>query len=478
MRIEELIKLIEKRKISGITSNSKLVKKGFVFVAVKGAKDDGGRFIAEALSRGARFIVCDPTLRAAKSGREVFIKVKDTRLALSRLASSFYRNPSAKIKVIGVTGTNGKTTVTYLLEALLKEARLVPAVIGTVNYRFKGQAIPAKNTTPGALELQSMLAQMVKRGVDYAAMEVSSHALAQERTGNIDFHSAIFTNLTQDHLDYHKTLDNYFQAKTKLFKNMSPESFVVLNNDDSYGVKLKKITPAKIITYGIRNKAVVMAKDIRFDTRFTEFNLCFREKTTRFRIKLIGRHNVYNVLAAASWGLKQGLNLKIIKSAFEKFSSVPGRLERIDSEKGFSVFIDYAHTDDALKNVLCALRQLSPKRIITVFGCGGERDRLKRPKMGRVVSRLSDFAIVTNDNPRSEQPGAIASQIEKGIMKDNYCVVLDRRKAIRKSLSMAKAGDIVLLAGKGHESYQILKDKTIHFKDQEEVKICLRSLNY
>ena len=479
MRIEEIIELIERNKISGISSNSRLIGRGFIFVAVKGAKEDGSKFIDEALSRGARFVVYDSRVRAAHYGPlAVFIKVKDTRLALARLAVSFYKNPSSKVKVIGITGTNGKTTVTYLLEALLKEAGLNPGVIGTVNYRFKNKIIPAKNTTPGALELQSVLAGMVDKGVDYVAMEASSHALDQGRVAGIDFHSAIFTNLTQDHLDYHTTLDNYFRAKAKLFRDIGSESFVVINNDDKYSVRLKKITPARIITYGIGKNSDITARNIRLAAGFTEFDFCFRGKQVKFRVKLIGKHNVYNVLAAAGWGIAEGLSLKTIKSAFEKFTSVPGRLERVESKKGFSVFVDYAHTDDALKNVLCALRQLSPKRIITVFGCGGERDKLKRPKMGRVVSRLSDFAIVTNDNPRSEAPEAIARDIRKGMTGNNYCVILDRKKAIRKSLSLAGAGDIILLAGKGHEDYQVLRDKTIHFNDREEVKACLKSLNY
>ncbi|MFH0855722.1 MAG: UDP-N-acetylmuramoyl-L-alanyl-D-glutamate--2,6-diaminopimelate ligase [Candidatus Omnitrophota bacterium] len=479
MRIEELINLIKKGKVSGISSDSKRIKRGFVFVAVKGAKKDGSKFIDEALAKGAKFIVCDSKDGPGRANPEVFIRVNNTRLALGNLAASFYKNPSVKTKVIGVTGTNGKTTVTYLLEALLKEAGLSPAVIGTVNYRFKGVVKPAKNTTPGSLELQSMLSEMVKRGIDYVVMEASSHALEQDRVGRIDFHSAIFTNLAQDHLDYHKTLANYFQAKAKLFKGISPGSFVVINNDDKHSSKLKKITPAKIITYGINKKADVTARDIRFGPGYTEFNLCLRRSKTRLKTKLIGRHNVYNMLAASAWAIKEGLSLEIIRSAFEKFSSVPGRLERIDSEKGgFCVFVDYAHTEDALKEALGALRQLSPERIITVFGCGGERDKLKRPKMGKVVSRLSDFAIVTSDNPRSEDPSDIARDIKKGILNDNYCVILDRQKAIREALSMAKPGDIVLLAGKGHENCQVLKDKIVHFNDREEAEACLMSLNY
>ncbi|MCX5695553.1 MAG: UDP-N-acetylmuramoyl-L-alanyl-D-glutamate--2,6-diaminopimelate ligase [Candidatus Omnitrophica bacterium] len=478
MRIEELIKIIEKRKVRGISDNSGLVRKNFIFVAVKGSKADGNRFINAAIEKGARFMVCDARVKTSGLKSVSFIKVKDPRRALAELAASFYKNPSQKLKVAGITGTNGKTTITYLLEALLRKAGLSAGVIGTINHRFKNTVIPAKNTTPGPLDIQSMLARMLKEGVGYAVMEVSSHALDQDRVAAINFHSAIFTNLTQDHLDYHKTIKRYFAAKAKLFKRMAPKSFVVINNDDKYAGILKKLTRAKIITYGIKNKADVQAKNIKFDVRHTEFDLSFSGRETRFRINLIGRHNVYNILAAASWGIREGLSLKIIKSALEGFLLVPGRLERIKSKKGFSVFVDYAHTADALKNVLQALRQLSPNRIITLFGCGGQRDKLKRPKMGRVVTTLSDFAVITSDNPRSEKPLAIVRDILKGIKKNNYCVIPQRRAAIRKSISLARPGDIVLLAGKGHENYQIFSDKRIHFDDREEVRACLKSLSY
>ncbi|MDO8662052.1 MAG: UDP-N-acetylmuramoyl-L-alanyl-D-glutamate--2,6-diaminopimelate ligase [Candidatus Omnitrophota bacterium] len=478
MRVEELTKLIKNRKVSGISSNSKTIRKNFIFVAVKGSQIDGSKFIGEALAKGAKFIVCDSNVKIKYSGPVKFIRVKDTRFALARLAACFYNDPSEKIKVIGITGTNGKTTISYLLEAILKESEAYPGVIGTVNYRYKNKVIPAKNTTPGPVEIQSLLADMAKGGIDYAAMEVSSHALDQDRVEGVNFHSAIFTNLTQDHLDYHKTIKDYFNAKAKLFKQISPQSFVVINNDDKYSLRLKKITPAKIITYGIKNRADLRAQDIKFDINYTEFNLFLRARRIKFRIKLIGRHNIYNMLAACAWGIKEGIALKIIKRALEKFSSVPGRLERINSKKGFCVFIDYAHTDDALKNCLKALRQFSPKRIITLFGCGGERDKLKRPKMGKVVTSLSDLAVITSDNPRSEDPGDIIKDIEKGIKRSNYRVILERGKAIQKTLLLARAGDIVLLAGKGHEHYQVLKDKTIHFDDKEEARLCLQSLNY
>ena len=478
MQIAELVKLIKNYKVSGLSCNSRLVKKNSIFVAVQGAREDGSKFIAEAVDRGAKFIVCDPRVKISRLGPAAVIRVKDTRLALARLAAQFYRYPSQRIRVIGITGTNGKTTITYLLEAILREAGFPSGVIGTVNYRFKDKVIPAKNTTPGPIELQSILARMEKAKIKYAAMEVSSHALDQERAAEVHFHSAIFTNLTQDHLDYHKTLEGYFRAKLKLFKGLSSSSFAVINNDDKYAVRIKNITRARIITYGIDNRADVAAGNIKFGVNHTEFDLLIRNRQVKFRINLIGRHNVYNTLAGIAWALKAGISLKVIQSALEKFFLVPGRLERINSKKGFCVFIDYAHTDDALKNVLTALRQLSSGKIITLFGCGGERDRGKRPKMGKVVTRLSDFAVITSDNPRSEDPAAIIRDIRKGIGKNNYCVITDRKRAVRKALSLAARGDIVLLAGKGHENYQVLKGRTIPFDDRKEVRRCLKLLNY
>jgi UDP-N-acetylmuramoyl-L-alanyl-D-glutamate--2,6-diaminopimelate ligase len=367
-----------------------------------------------------------------------------------------------------------------LIEALLKEEQkaFCPAVIGTVNYRFKNKVFPSINTTPGPVELQSMLADMLKEGVNYAIMEVSSHALDQRRTEGTDFHSAIFTNLTQDHFDYHGNLENYFSAKSRLFKDIGRKSFVIINNDDEYGKKIKELTKAKVITYGIDNKSDFVARNINFDILHTDFLLVTPDKEINITIKLIGRHNVYNILAAVSWAKEAGLNLSMVKSALEKFSSVPGRLERIEFKGSFSVFVDYAHTEDALRNVISSLRQLSPARIIVVFGCGGERDKIKRPKMGRIVTELADYAIVTSDNPRSEYPLKIIGDIKKGIKKDNYCVVPERKEAISKALSLAKTGDIILVAGKGHENYQISRSGTIHFDDREAIRECLQLKNY
>jgi len=308
-------------------------------------------------------------------------------------------------------------------------------------------------------------------------MEVSSHALDQDRVAGIGFHSAIFTNLTQDHLDYHHDLADYFQAKSRLFRNLSRGAFAVINNDDAYGRKLKKLTSAKIITYGIEKKSDLVATDLSLGIQGSGFILLSPEGKIKFNIALIGRHNVYNVLAVLAWARKAGWDMRLVKNALEKFSFVPGRLEKI-AAGDFSVFVDYAHTEDALSNAISSLRQLGSGRVIVVFGCGGERDKSKRPKMGRVVSKLADFFIITNDNPRGEDPDQIIQDIKRGIHKNNYCLIPGRREAIKKSISLARAGDIILVAGKGHESCQILKDRTIPFDDCRVVKECLRSLKF
>lgn len=487
MRLMQLTKILDINhslklkdfEVKGISCNSKSLKQGFIFVAIKGAKENGNKFIPEAIVRGARAVITDSYVACSASQAKVpFIKVKDARKALARLAAEFYGNPSSKLKVVGVTGTNGKTTITYLIEALLKKAGFKPAVIGTINYRFNNKVIIPKNTTPGPIELQSLLSDMSGVYVDYAIMEVSSHALDQDRVEGIKFDSAIFTNLTQDHLDYHKTLRNYFKAKLKLFENLSPGAVAVINNDDRYGRRIKDITEAKIITYGVKNKADIMARNIKFDCHYSEFLLSSSDTSLNLKTKLIGRHNIYNILAALAWAKTEGINTDIIKSVIEQFALVPGRLERVRFKDGISVFVDYAHTQDALKNVIMSLRGISRNRIIVVFGCGGERDKKKRPKMGRVVSELSDYAVITNDNPRCEEPGEIIEDIKRGIRKNNYCVIPQRLDAIRKSLALARQGDVVLIAGKGHENYQILKDRVVFFDDRKAVRECLQSMNY
>lgn len=462
-------------KVRGIACDSRKVLRGYLFVAIKGTRADGMDFIKEAISRGARAVISE-SIRPNRLPEKkiVWIRVKDARLSLAVLAAAFYGYPSRKMRVVGVTGTNGKTTVTYLIESLLREAGRACAVIGTVNYRFKGRVVPSINTTPGPIELNAFLARAHRQGIPYAAMEVSSHALTQCRVTAIDFASAVFTNLTQDHLDYHSTMESYFQAKLGLFKGIPAHGRAIINNDDKHAARVKRATRAEIISYGITSAADVMARKIRFDLAGVSFLLSGRYGTFGLRSSLIGRHNLYNILAACAWALSEGLGIDTLKSAVAKFRAAPGRLERVMTHRGFYVFVDYAHTEDALKNVILSLRDLTKGRLIVVFGCGGERDRKKRPKMGAVVTRLADFAVLTNDNPRSEDPQGIIRDIRKGIKKKNFCVMLDRRQAIAKALSLAGKQDTVLIAGKGHENYQVLKDRQVHFDDREVVKECLR----
>ncbi len=463
-------------EIKGVTSNSKNVKKGFVFVAIKGNRQDGSYFIKEAITRGASVIVVQKGTRKIKIPDKIkLLKVDDCRKFLAGACAEFFGFPSDRLKVAGITGTNGKTTISYLIEAIAKESGYDCAVIGTINYRFKNKVIAAKNTTPGPGQLQELFARMLARRVKYCAMEVSSHALDQERVGGINFSSAIFTNLTQDHLDYHKNLENYFLAKAKLFRFLAASATAIINNDDKYGRRIKRLTKAGIMTYGIKNKSTVMAKDINFGSHATEFTLSAPKINTRIKVNLIGRYNIYNILAAVCWGISQGLSIKNIKSAIEKFKNVPGRLEKVNCKNGYSIFVDYAHTPDALCNVIGTLRSIVKRRIVVIFGCGGERDKLKRPIMGKVVTDLADYAVLTSDNPRSEDPVQIIKDIEKGISKNNYCSLPERGAAIRKGLSLLEKDDCLLIAGKGHENYQVLKNKVQHFNDRKEVQKCLAS---
>ncbi|MDD5108065.1 MAG: UDP-N-acetylmuramoyl-L-alanyl-D-glutamate--2,6-diaminopimelate ligase [Candidatus Omnitrophica bacterium] len=464
-------------EIKGITSNSKQVGKDFVFVAIKGNRLDGNRFIKEAIVRGANIIVVQkngPKIKIPKSVK--LLLVDDCRKFLAEAANKFYEFPSGRIKVAGITGTNGKTTISYLIEAIAKESDLACGVIGTINYRFKSKIITAKNTTPGAVELQGLLAKMLSRGIKYCAMEVSSHALDQDRVSGINFSHAIFTNLTQDHLDYHKNLENYFLAKTRLFKILPASSFAIINNDDRFGRRIKRLTDANILTYGIENPSDVMARDIDFSIHSTKFTLVTPKIKLRIKTNLAGRYNIYNILAAVAWGISEKINIKDIKAAIEKFKNVCGRLENVACKRGYSIFVDYAHTPDALFNVISVLKPLVKGRIIVVFGCGGDRDRFKRPKMGNVATKLADYVIITSDNPRSEDPEKITKDICAGIVKGNYCLILERSEAIRRGLEMARENDCLLIAGKGHENYQILKDKVLHFSDQEVIRKCLKSV--
>ncbi len=463
--------------IKGITANSREVLPGFIFVAVKGKCQDGKVFLKEALCKGASILVVEERMPAFKCPPGVkLLQVADTRKFLALNCAKFYRHPSKKVRVTGVTGTNGKTTITYLIEALAKSAGFSCGVIGTINYRFDNQKIAGSNTTPGPVELQKFLAQMLRRGMKYCALEVSSHALDQKRVAGLNFKTAIFTNLTRDHLDYHKNFKNYFLAKAKLFRNLPTQSSAIINNDDPYGRRLKSLTLARVVTYGLKRKSMIMAQDIVYGLQETQFTLIAPKIKSTLKVQLIGQYNIYNVLAAIAWGLTQNFSWEIIKSALEKFKFVPGRLERVNYKKGGDIFVDYAHTPDALLNVISTLRPLVKGKLRVIFGCGGERDRFKRPQMGRIVTQLADEAIITSDNPRSESPLVIINDIRKGILKNNYRIVPDRLTAIRQGVSLTRQGDCLLVAGKGHENYQIFKKKIVRFSDRKELLKCLASL--
>lgn len=460
--------------IKGISANSEEIKPDFVFVAIKGNQADGHDFIKQAIEKGARVIIAQgkPNFNLAQGIS--WIIVKDARSALAGLATAFYGYPAKKIKVIGITGTNGKTTISYLIESLLKGQGKACAVMGTINYRLKDKITTAKNTTPGPLEIQSFLSEALKEGINYVVMEVSSHALDQQRVAGVEFSYAIFTNLTQDHLDYHGNMDNYFQAKARLFRNLSSQAVSIINLDDAYGKRLFELTKSKVISYGFAKENQIRAEDFYFSPEGAKFKLIAPEGKIEIKTKLIGSHNVYNILAAVSFALSAGMDLNFCKSSLAHFDLVPGRLEKIPSAKDFSVFVDYAHTPDALKNVITSLRQIAQNRIIVIFGCGGDRDRGKRPQMGKIATELADFVMITSDNPRSEEPMAIIEEILRGVKKDNYQVILEREAAIHQALAMAAMGDIVLIAGKGHENYQVIKERTIPFDDRRVVKNYLK----
>jgi len=460
-------KNVDNVSVNGITSDSKMVRKGSAFVAVRGHSLDGHNFIKDAVKRGARVVISEKDFPSY--GKIVKIIMPNTGLALPYIAANFYGRPSSGMTMIGITGTNGKTTITYLLENILRAAGREPGVIGTINYRFKGKIFNAKNTTPGPIELQSLLSKMADSGVDSVAMEVSSHSLDQGRVNGLIFDYAIFTNVTRDHLDYHKTLQRYLKAKAKLLPMVKKNGVVILNIDDPKVRRLKRIAPSRVITYGITKDADITAKGLGISQDGSKFTIVTPGYSFDVKSPLIGIHNVSNILAAAAVGFSENISRRNIKRGIESFSTVPGRLELVDAGQPFKVFVDFAHTEDALINVLSSIRKIAKRNIVTVFGCGGNRDKTKRPLMGRAACRLSDKVFITSDNPRFERAEDIINDIEEGIRGkfSNYTVVPDRRLAIERAVSIARKDDIVLIAGKGHEAYQIIKDKILAFDDRE-----------
>ncbi|MDO8536408.1 MAG: UDP-N-acetylmuramoyl-L-alanyl-D-glutamate--2,6-diaminopimelate ligase [Candidatus Omnitrophota bacterium] len=452
--------------VGKVTNDSRKVSKNDLFIAFRGQNKDGYGFIGDAIKAGAKAIVAERDFKAPES--VIKILVKDTRAATLSIAANFYGKPSKKMRIIGVTGTNGKTTITYIIENILKAASIKSGVIGTINYRIGRRRFPAPNTTPGPLELQALFDKMLKLGAKTAVMEVSSHSLDQGRADNVLFDIGIFTNITKEHLDYHKTIKKYFEAKAKLFGKLKRSGVAVLNNDDNMVSGLRKRIKNKVLTYGINRRSDFMACGIRLSVDGTEFTIKTPKGSFEVSTKLIGKHNISNILASVASTMAMKIPLATIKKGIESFMAVPGRLELVDEGQPFRVFVDYAHTEDALYNVLSLLREMTPDRnIITVFGCGGNRDSAKRPLMGNVACKFSNRVVITSDNPRLEDPSSIISQIESGIHADfsNYDIVENRRDAIGKALSMASEGDIVIIAGKGHEKYQIIGKQSMPFDD-------------
>ena len=464
--------------ILGITNDSRKVKKGDLFFAVTGQKDDGNAYIRSAILNGAAAIVTGrpiPPELAASHPETAWVSVTDVLGAFSKAASEFYGRPSHRFTLIGVTGTNGKTTTAYLLENIYALAGARPGVIGTIDYRVGGKIIAkAANTTPLAGELHALFRTMADAGSKAVVMEVSSHALALKRADEAAFDVAVFTNLQRDHLDFHKDRDTYFKAKLRLFELLSAspkknKSAVVNSDEDRAGEILSAIGngPAPV-TYGMDKPADFRAENAEILQDRTVFELSARGIRRVVTLRLLGRYNIYNALAAIAAAVSAGVPLETAVRGVETLENVPGRLERVELGQPFGVFVDYAHTDAALENVLANLGKMPHGRIITVFGCGGDRDRTKRAPMGKAAASLSDYAIVTSDNPRGEDTARIFADIEEGLKgTSNYTLISDRKAAIAKAVEMAQTGDIVLIAGKGHEDYQIFKDRTIHFDDRE-----------
>lgn len=459
-------------EIRGIAYNSKDVQKGYLFVCITGFKADGHVYAMDAVKRGAAAIVVEKEIELPEG--TTVIKVRDSREALSLISAAYFDHPASKLKLIGVTGTNGKTTTTYLIKSILEKAGFKTGLVGTISNIIGDKVIDSKNTTPESYDLQKMLNEMVNEEMDYCVMEVSSHSLELKRVAGCHFNVGIFTNLTRDHLDFHKTFENYLNAKLKLFKQSGT---AVVNIDDEYSDRILNGIDIPAVTYSEKKDSDIKAEKLKITSKYSSFILKCRGSETPIKLPMPGRFNVYNALAAASACICEGIPLNIIKEGLESVSGVPGRSEVIDSGRDFTIIIDYAHTPDGLENILNTVHEYAQSRIITLFGCGGDRDKTKRPIMGEIAGRLSDICIVTSDNPRTEDPEAIIDDILPGIKKTGtyYRVIINRWEAIKAALSIAGKDDVVLIAGKGHETYQVLKEGKIHFDEREIVRDILNN---
>lgn len=471
--------------LCGIQTDSRKVNEGDLFICLPGHTVDGHDYAQQAMERGAAALVVERQLDIDVPQ----VIVKDCRYAMAVLADSFFGSPSKQMKVIGITGTNGKTTTAYLVEKIMNDHGVKTGLIGTIQMRYGGRTFPMSGTTPEALELQRSLHDMAASGTRCCVMEVSSHALEQGRVKGTDYRTAIFTNLTQDHLDYHHTMEEYRAAKGLFFSRMGnsfqsngdKRKFAVLNADDPASEYFKNITSAEVITYGLEEGADVRATQISFTAQGTQFHVDSFKGSTDIKLRMVGKFNVYNALGAITAALLEGVPLDEIKRSLESLAGVDGRVEAVDAGQPYAVIVDYAHTPDGLENVLKTVNEFAVGRVLTVFGCGGDRDKTKRPIMGKIAAKYSDVVLVTSDNPRTEDPDAILKDIEQGLMEDQvpvdkYQLIVDRRMAIQKAIDMASPEDVVLIAGKGHETYQIIGHTTHDFDDRIVAKEAIRGI--
>ncbi|WCK53088.1 UDP-N-acetylmuramoyl-L-alanyl-D-glutamate--2,6-diaminopimelate ligase [Aneurinibacillus sp. Ricciae_BoGa-3] len=466
-------------EITGLQIDSRKIQPGNLFICLPGFTVDGHDFAAKAVAAGAVAVLAQ---RAIEVDVPV-VYVPDIKRAMAILADRFYGQPTRNMKVIGVTGTNGKTTTTHLIQKVLEDAGHPTGIIGTIEMRIGDEVKEVKNTTPEAADLQQSFAWMLSKGAEYAAIEVSSHALDMGRVRGIRFKTAVFTNLTQDHLDYHGTMEKYRDAKGLLFSQLGNEydndrmKVAILNADDPASETYARITPAQVITYGIDAEANVRGTNIRITPNGTKVSVDTFAGSAEFSLQMIGNFNVYNVLAATAACLAEGIPLKQIKQSLEAVEGVRGRFERVDAGQDFTVIVDYAHTPDSLENVLKTVREFAEEDVYCIVGCGGDRDRTKRPLMARIAVGYADTAILTSDNPRSEDPDAILDDMIAGLQdtpQERYTTISDRREAIRYAINRAKTGDVIVIAGKGHETYQIVKDRVLHFDDKEEAVLAIK----
>ncbi|MBO8126020.1 MAG: UDP-N-acetylmuramoyl-L-alanyl-D-glutamate--2,6-diaminopimelate ligase [Firmicutes bacterium] len=470
-------------EVQGIAYDSRKVKPGDLFVSISGFRYDGHDFAPEAVRSGAVAVLGERILPGLKVPQVI---VPDSRKALGLVSAKFWQHPSRHLRVIGVTGTNGKTTTTFLVKSVLERAGLKTGLIGTIKNMIGSEEIKSSRTTPEASDLQELFARMLEAGVTHVVMEVSSHAVTLKRIVGTEFDIGIFTNITQDHLDFHENFENYLAAKAKFFAGIGRDPWktgpkaVIVNADDPASSRIIEESQVDVLTYGLSDGVNLRGLGLELNPNGTKFHVEACGQQAEFSVKFLGEFNVYNCLAAIGVGLVEGLDLATIKEALEATGGVRGRAELVDEGQDFAVVIDYAHTPDGLENILETARAFTAGRLWVVFGCGGDRDRTKRPKMGRIAGELADFVVVTSDNPRSEEPAQICADIVEGLKAvtepKGYKVIVDRRDAIKYALEAAEAGDVVVIAGKGHEDYQVFKDKIIHFDDREEAAEILRAL--